>query len=280
MSKTILLPDLFEITRANQHWNESGIDTLDRCENCSHYLSYPHPVEYQYNSRGFRDAEWPDNLTDVVWCVGDSFTAGIGSPREHTWPYILQTRTGQRTINVSLDGASNNWIARVAVAILTQFPRAKMVVQWSFLHRREADLASIMELKFQKFYNTVKDPSWPECNNLKEFEKLPEQIKTQITDIHKWTNTVYGDERRITHQPGATVNEDIINTQQCMAQLPGHVVHTAIPNWAPPGTKFHFQNVIPVKQLDLARDAFHYDILSSNALVDKIIPALAQCATT
>ena len=136
-------------------------------------------------------------------------------------------------------------------------------MQWSFLHRREADVASIMELRFQNFYNTVKDHN----------------IKTKLTDIHKWTNIVYSDERRMIFQRGATVEEDIINTQQCMAQLPGHVVHTAIPNWTPPGTKLDFDNVILVTQLDLARDAFHYDILSSNALVDKIIPALAQCAT-
>jgi hypothetical protein len=279
MLKTLFLPDLFLPTRIDLHCHTTGIDSLEQCLNREHYLSYPQPVEYHYNSRGFRDAEWPENLVDVIWCIGDSFTVGLGSPREHIWPYVLQQRTGQRTINVSLDGASNNWIARMAVAILTQFPQAKIAVQWSFLHRREADLALLLELKFQNFYNTVKDSSWPECNSLKEFEKLPKHIKTEILDIHKWPGRVYGDESRV-HETAATIDEDIANTQKCIAQLPAHVVHTAIPTWAPPGVKLDFNNVMLVTQLDCARDAFHYDILTSCAVVDKIIPALAQYATS
>lgn len=269
-----LLPELYLGTRADQHWNESGIDSVESCLDTDHYLSFPHKVEYHYNSRGFRDAEWPDDLSQVIWCIGDSFTVGIGSPLEHTWPYILQQRTGRRAINVSMDGASNNWIARTAAAILSNFPTATMVVQWSFLHRRELDLQPILESKFQTFYNDIRDPSWPDCASIKDFDQLPDDIKSEITNVHKgWPIVVHGDES-VVHHTRSTVEEDIANTQACLAQLPLHVVHTAIPNWAPNGSEQKFNNVIPTKQLDYARDKFHYDILTSTELVDNIIPVL------
>lgn len=274
MTNTILLPELYLPSRDNAHWYESGMDSLEYCYDREHFLSFPHKVEYRYNSRGFRDAEWPNDFSNVIWCLGDSFTTGIGSPVEHIWPHVLQQRTGRRTINVSVDGASNNWIARTSVAILKQFPVADMVVQWSFLHRRELELEPILESKFHNFYNTVRDSSWPDCNNLKDFEKLPEHIKTEILNVHGWTGIVYGDES-ITHHIHSTADEDIVNTKECMAQLPKHVIHTAIPPWVPDGTELDFDNVIQIQQLDYARDGFHYDVLTSNLLVDKIIPALA-----
>ena len=270
----MLLPELYLSTRANQHWTESGIDSLTACPDPAHYLSFPHKVEYHYNSRGFRDSEWPEDLSQVIWCVGDSFTVGIGSSLEHTWPYILQQRTGRRTINVSLDGASNNWIARTAVAILSKFSTANMVVQWSFLHRRELDLEPILERKFHDFYNTVRDPSWPDCGSIKDFDNLPDHIKSEITQDHPgWPIVVHGDDSLI-HYTRSTDEEDIVNTQQCLAQLADHVIHTAIPNWAPLSSELNFHNVIPTKQLDHARDKFHYDILTSTALVNNIIAVL------
>jgi hypothetical protein len=274
ITNSILLPELYLPTRVNQHWHESGIDSFELCLDREHYLSFPHKVEYHYNSRGFRDCEWPNDLSQVIWCVGDSFTVGIGSPLEHTWPCILQQRTGRRTINVSLDGASNNWIARTAGAILSKFPTASMVVHWSFLHRRESDLELILERKFRNFYNNVRDTSWPQCGSLKDFDKLPNHIKLEITQDHPgWPMVVYGDDS-LTHHTRSTDEQDIANTQQCMAQLADHVIHTSIPNWAPPGHELNFSNVIPTTQLDHARDKFHYDILTSTAVVNNVITAL------
>ena len=73
----MILPDLILTSRQNQVWAESGIDSLKNCVNKQHFKSYPHPVEYQYNSRGFRDDTWPSNLEESIWCIGDSFTVGI-----------------------------------------------------------------------------------------------------------------------------------------------------------------------------------------------------------
>ena len=140
ITKPSLLPELYLPSRVNQHWLESGLDSLELCLNREHFLSYPHKIEYHSNSRGFRDAEWPDDmleLKEAVWCIGDSFTVGIGSPAEFTWPQRLSSAINKRTINVSMDGASNEWIARIAQHIISAVNPKKIVIMWSYTHRRE-----------------------------------------------------------------------------------------------------------------------------------------------
>lgn len=269
----MILPELYVPSCVNQQWLVTGLDTPEFCLKKQHYLSYPYQITYQYNSRGFRDSDWPADLSDVIWCIGDSFTVGIGAPREHAWPYILQQRTGRRTINVSIDGASNNWIAKISSQILKQFPQATIITHWSFLHRGELEINEAREQKFQKFYAAVRDPSWPSCNSVSNLKELPDFIQQEITQIHGWTDAIYGEDRRA-HYVRDTDREDIINTENCINQLPSTVIHSAIPNWTPPGVPVDFKNVILTEQLDYARDGFHYDILTSTALVNQLIPAL------
>jgi len=278
ITKPSLLPELYLPSRVNQHWLESGMDSLELCLDREHFLSYPHKVEYHYNSRGFRDAEWPDDLSDVIWCVGDSFTVGLGSPLEHTWPYMLQQRLRRRVINVSMDGASNNWIARIAVAILTQFPQANIVVQWSYMHRREFNTSIILNERFLIFYKSIQDVSWPNCKSIQDFDNLPAWIKTEIKQVHDWSSIEPSSEELRLEHINSTTEEDIVNTRLCIQQLQGNIVHSAIPHWAPAGDNLDFDNVIQTEQLDYARDGFHYDIVTSNALVCEIIPALASNA--
>jgi hypothetical protein len=38
---------------------------------------------------------------------------------------------------------------------------------------------------FETFYANVRDPSWPDCKSLKEFDTLPEFIKAECEDTHK-----------------------------------------------------------------------------------------------
>jgi hypothetical protein len=134
------LADIVLSLNKNQTLEHSGMDSLEKCQDKNHFLSYPHPVTYNYNSRGFRDREWPDTIEELqnaIWCIGDSFTVGMGSPLEFTWPQMLEKITGRRCINVSMDGASNDWITRRAQQIINQIAPTHMVVLWSYLHRRE-----------------------------------------------------------------------------------------------------------------------------------------------
>jgi hypothetical protein len=136
----MILQDLIILSRVNLQCEFSGMDSLEKCFNKDHFQSYPHPVNYHYNSRGFRDSEWPESLEELknaIWCVGDSFTVGIGQPYNHTWPHMLAAATGRRCINISMDGASNNWISRRAQQIIKEVAPTHMVVLWSYFHRRE-----------------------------------------------------------------------------------------------------------------------------------------------
>ena len=139
-SSCMILPDFVLHSRVNARWDYSGMDSIEVCFDKKHFKNYPYKVNYVYNSRGFRGAEWPtsiDELRNAIWCIGDSFTVGLGSPLEHTWPYLLEQRTGRRCINVSLDGASNEWMARKTQSIIEEINPTDIVIMWSYTHRRE-----------------------------------------------------------------------------------------------------------------------------------------------
>ena len=114
----------------------SGMDTLEKCLDKDHYLSYTKDISYRYNSRGFRDHEWPEDLSDVVWCVGDSFTVGIGQPFEETWPQVLGNKTGKRCINLGEDACSNDTMSLRSQEICKLYNPKLIVVMWSYFQRR------------------------------------------------------------------------------------------------------------------------------------------------
>lgn len=273
----MLLPELYIPFKVNKQALTQGMDQIDRCADRQHFLSYPHQVQYQYNSRGFRDQEWPQDLSNVIWCVGDSFTVGTGAPREHTWSYLLQQRTGCRTINVGMDGASNNWISRIARDILNEFPTATVVVHWSYWHRREMTPEQAQDVIFAEFYRDVAAPSWPRVTR---FEQLPPHIQQECTEMHGWRTPIICAENRAAHnEKYATAQQDLDNTLACMNMLGDQVIHTAIPLWGSKGYSTAWPGLIEIKQLDHARDHHHYDLITATDLVDKIMLVLASRAT-
>jgi len=78
---------------------------------------------------------------------------GIGQPIEEIWGNVLQQKTNTRTINISMDGASNTWITRKAKYILKEISPATIVIQWSYVHRRESDNASLSDYKRRKHHS-------------------------------------------------------------------------------------------------------------------------------
>lgn len=283
----MILPDFVIPTRAGQCWQYSGMDSIEYCRDRKHFESFPYHVEYLYNSRGYRDQEWPESMTELqqsIWCLGDSFTVGIGSPREHTWSHMLLKATGQRTINVSMDGASNNWIARKAQQVIQHIQPRFMVIHWSYTSRREQDVEIVIEAAWKKFYDSVKDSSWPDCQ-YKDFDKLPIRIQKEITELHHWSLPVVTDEARILHHVRSTIEEDIDNTVTCVEKVnqvakSTLVIHSFIPKFVPKRDSGVVESkiagsVIPeLKQLDWARDGHHYDTLTSNYFVDQIMRLL------
>lgn len=181
----MILPDLILSSRKNEHWKFSGIDNINWCRDPAHFKNYPHNVEYIYNSRGFRDQEWPEStaeLQSAIWCIGDSFTVGLGSPLEHTWPWQLAKISNQRIINVSMDGASNQWISRTAKKIIDSVGPKQMAIMWSYTHRRENsnDLLSDENRRIQTNGSSIND-DW------ENFLECKKNIETEIANLVQFT---------------------------------------------------------------------------------------------
>ena len=114
-------------------------DTFEDCSDKDHFLSYDKNISYIYNTKGFRDNEWPEDLSDVIWCVGDSFTVGIGQPFEETWPQVLKNKTGRRCINVGEAGCANDTMALRIQEICKLHSPKLVVVMWSYFARRRVN---------------------------------------------------------------------------------------------------------------------------------------------
>jgi len=276
----MILPDLILPGRANKNLQYTGLDSLEKCNNKQHFKNYPYRVNYNYNSRGFRDAEWPDNLENVVWCIGDSFTVGLGCPLDHVWPRILQQKLNQRTINVSMDGASNEWIARRTCDIIDAIHPSTIIIQWSYTHRREDTVENVLKKLWTKFYNTVKDSSWPECE-YSNFNTLPEFIQVEVHELHQWNYyKQFLDENRALQYTLTSLDNNNINLLNCIKQVEStgaNIIHSFIPEFAQDwnnsdlsGYKF----IPEIKKLDLARDYHHYDILTATNFVHQLLMLL------
>jgi hypothetical protein len=277
------LCDFVLTTTKNLQVDYMDPDTAQHCADKLHFRDYGHAITYNYNSRGFRDQEWPEDLSNCVWCFGDSFTVGIGSPIEHTWPWILQQRLGQRTINVSLHGASNNWMSRRAAQIINEIQPVRCVFHWSYLHRREKEEKQARNELWQTFYKNIKDPSWPDCLNYWDLHKLPLHIQQEIqNDFEQSWQTVYDDYRRL-HFCTTTTDEDISNTLNCIdlvTALAPDSLHSFIPKFADAGSKPDFEHQLAQKNIrwvpelpmqDRARDGIHYDKKTAETLVTRLL---------
>jgi hypothetical protein len=224
----MILPDFILPSRVNQTWAYNAMDSLQHCFDKKHFKSYPHLIEYKYNSRGFRDTEWPDTIDELkqaVWCVGDSFTVGLGSPVEHTWPYQVGKKLEQRTINVSMDGASNMWIARKVVKLIESVSPELIVIQWSYTNRRESD-------------NT----DWTDEERKIHLEKT--QIQDDMQNTMMCIESVMEKcTKKIVHSfiPNFSWATDKLQLQDKINRLP-------------------ILTIPEIVRLDIARDGHHYDI--------------------
>jgi len=287
----MILPDLVVPSRTNRHCQYIGIDSLDKCVDRKHFLDYPHRIEYDYNSRGFRDNEWPHTLQELrsaTWCIGDSFTVGIGQPLAHIWPVVLAEQQKKRSINVSMDGASNDWIYRRALDVMRSVAPTQMVVMWSYTNRRESprndlsdeqrriwtkkcsadqdyehwvDLSnrlhmvndritqitiphfdegpSFVEENAEHLWHDIKGPEWPACpKTIVDLEKLPQFVLDEIKNLHRCYD-------RLSKMLSPRKSKKMPNLLADVIYIPS--------------------------RLDWARDHHHFDILTSQWVVDQIL---------
>jgi hypothetical protein len=292
----MILPSFVLPTYRNTVATQMGLDRSDQCFDPDHFAAYPVPVVYEYNSRGYRDQEWPQDLDSAVWCFGDSFTVGLGSAVQHTWWHQLTQLSHHRVINISMNGASNDWIARKVTEMSLEVRPRAVAIHWSYLHRRESqscELEPMVDQLWCKFYQLIKDPGWPQCDHFREFNQLPQYIQQEILEQHVdlerdyWFRSDYKkiiDEHRMQEfDVNATPQQDMDNLIQAMDQVESlglNVIHSFVPGFAPNDAiqnkiqqhaRSRGRNVVcDLKRLDRARDGHHYDILTARWLAAQI----------
>ena len=216
---------------AQTETSTSGLDSLENCLDKDHFRNYPKKISYKYNSRGFRDHDWPDDLSDVVWCVGDSFTVGMGQPFEETWPQVLERKLDKRCINIGEDGCSNDIIQKRVIDIIENHKPKLIVVMWTYLHRRFVNGKNVHLDKND--FGADKD--------LKNFIKNYELCATRQTKIiHSIIPVGYGSGENANLMAGILKKKNI-------------------------------NDVIVFPQLDHARDHLHFDINTSELVTDLMI---------
>ena len=221
--------------KINLYQKTTGMDSFKLCSNKKHFLNYGKNISYRYNSRGFRDHEWPEDLSDVIWCVGDSFTVGIGQPFEETWPQVLENKLGKRCINIGEDGCSNDRIQSRVNEIIRKYKPRLIVVMWSYMHRRFVNFENIQYDKND--FGAVKDLK----NFIKNY-KLCASEQTKI--IHSIV-------------PGGGPDSNPMKADNVLEYV------------LQKDNNIHDLVIFP--QLDHSRDNYHFDIKTSELVTDLMI---------
>lgn len=150
---------------ANLHCQELGHDSEKHCFDKTHFKNYG-PVEYSFNELGFRTKPLTQFRGDEILAIGDSFTLGLGVNAQDRWTNQLEKLLDYPVLNFSLNGASNDWIARKANQLLQYFRPRALVIHWTFSHRRERPF-----LEWTDDERTECEPWYTEQENLKNWIK-------------------------------------------------------------------------------------------------------------
>jgi len=221
---------------ANLRLKFSGLDSYEFCLDQKYFKDYKKNISYNYNSRGFRDLEWPNDLSDVVWCVGDSFTVGLGQPFEETWPFLLEKNIGKRCLNLGEDGCSNDTIALRTKEIINLYNPKILIVMWSYFSRRRVNNKDVWY--FKKDFGAKKDFE----NFYKNFYSI-NTLKSNI--IHLLVPNAFID----------NTERSILLLDKKFKLLKGNQIN----------------KILQFNQLDYSRDYHHFDIKTSKYICDLII---------
>jgi hypothetical protein len=279
----MILPDF--ILRSKQNKTQTEIWGYTHIE--KKIILYPYHVTYNYNSRGFRDSEWPDSLEELknaIWCFGDSFTFGTGSLVENTWPMILQSKTNQRCINVSLDGASNDWICRKVLRVLEVVQPKNIIIHWSFVHRSESADDSLddedrriwarmgeSESDFLfRFYNHITKIEAAKNNCVVTHSVIPEYMDDRNKKINEIIKTLW-DKFKGSSWP--------IDPPDSISDVTRFIVNDQLNELYRCRDMLNKQNnlfdeiifVPEFEKIDYACDNYHYDKLTATEFVNKLV---------
>jgi hypothetical protein len=228
----MILNELILTNHVDDIRHEDAIDSRAYCVDIAHFLSYTKVVYYTYNERGFRDDPWPETVNNDIWCLGDSFTVGLGQPYEEIWPRLIQQKTDSRVFNISLNGGSNDWISRKTQHILEHANPKYIFIQWSYLHRRESPNQDLIDEDRRLHYvsNGAVDPE----KDQRDIDNFLKNVKPLLASniVHSFV-------------------PQFADTKEVENKIYEHLTEL--------GANFFPQ----LEVLDRARDGHHYDILTS-----------------
>ena len=182
----IVVPEKF-----TEEWFEIGIPNTSKTaqwqvplyDGMSMYPDESETIHYKLNSLGYRDQEWTDNeLTNSIWCVGPSDVVGVGVKNEDTWCRQLEKITNKKTVNLGINGASWDTIARVINSATKKYKPLAIIIMSTTDERREFVNKNIQtvvlpfmpedKLPYKDFYKYIDD-----VNNRYNVEKNLNLIK-------------------------------------------------------------------------------------------------------
>jgi hypothetical protein len=194
------------------------------------------PITYQYNTHGFRNPEF-DNEIDVV-CFGCSFTMGTGVHAEHTWPAQLQQLTGLRVVNLGHAGSSNDTAFRFAKYYLPYLRPKWAVWMQTDQHRLEL-LDNAIPVSMNILASDTSNPcaqdnfikTWFACDenqqlnlekNTRAFEHLCQQLGI-ISHVLPRSSVVSDRQARDLQHPGPQVYKTLAKQVQILLDQPGSI---------------------------------------------------------
>jgi hypothetical protein len=169
------------------HATELGLDSLEHCPNRQVFKQHP-SVTYQFNEIGFRTHNVSTFNPNAILVLGDSFTLGLGVNNNKRYADLIEQHLSHQVLNFSLNGASNDWIARKLQQLLTLFHPSAIIVHYTFSHRRERPESAWFDderTECEPFYSSEENFSnW--FTNFKKICLLAKNIKLVHSFIPNW----------------------------------------------------------------------------------------------
>jgi hypothetical protein len=172
---------------ANMNCDTLGLDSPEHCFDKKHFARYE-SVYYSFNNLGYRHDNQKGYRGDEILAIGDSFTLGLGVNQSQTWPEQLSRMLNYPVLNFSMNGASNDWIARKTTLLLKYFQPRCVIVHYSFTHRRESEHEDWTDAE-----RTLCEPIYTDQQNLENWQnnqnkliKICHNTKLIHTAIANW----------------------------------------------------------------------------------------------
>lgn len=171
------------------------------CENCSHLNNYAVSGHQRWKDNKDHCKKWAEKLNPLVifiyggepmvnpdflkWMHG---IANIWPDAEirintngtvfHLWPTLYEELLPYRgRVTISISG-HNEHIREQQIHWIKNFLRGEIKETSSTCKR-------FSTWRWKKVYTNIKDPAWPDCNSLEQYEALSDLIKEEILSLHK-----------------------------------------------------------------------------------------------